>query len=519
MDMFVVRGGRRLRGRVRVSGSKNAALPLMAAAILADGPVLLHGVPDLVDVSTLGWLLRSLGVEVRRRRPDDSPAGLSTDACLPQAEEAEITAEEAALLYPFGEEAPGGGPAGGSHADNASPLELEVVSSSPCIAEYDLLRRMRAGVCVLGPLLAKRGRACVSLPGGCNIGDRPIDLHLKGLRALGAEIRIERGYIFARARRLQGARIYLGGPFGSTVTGTCNVMAAATLADGTTTIEAAACEPEVVDFGNFLNALGAKVSGLGTPFLQIEGVERLVGAEYTVIPDRIEAATLMIASAITHGDVFLDNVCLEHMTAVVEKLREIGVTIEELGRTVRVTARDELRAADCIMLPYPGLPTDVQAQFMALLSVAPGISIVTDKVFPDRFLHAAELVRMGAQVRREGASAVLSGTPELNGASVMASDLRASAALVLAALAARGDSAIRRIYHLDRGYDRLERKLNDLGADITRVADVPETLPAGLKIGAADLWPADEAAHDLRGPMWLRAREWLKIHQPDEIES
>ncbi|MFN0056637.1 MAG: UDP-N-acetylglucosamine 1-carboxyvinyltransferase, partial [Planctomycetales bacterium] len=394
-----------------------------------------------------------------------------------------------------------------------------VMNDNPCVADYDLVRKMRASICVLGPLLARRGRACVSLPGGCNIGDRPVDLHLKGLKALGAEVSIERGYIMARARRLRGARIYLGGAFGSTVTGTCNVMAAATLADGITTIEAAACEPEVVDLGNFLNSLGARITGLGTPFLAIEGVETLTGAEHTVIPDRIEAATLMIAAAITHGDIVLENVYVEHLTAVIEKLQEIGVSIEALGRTARVTVRDALRPADCIMLPYPGLPTDVQAQLMALLAIVPGISIITDTVFPDRFMHAAELARMGARIRREGPSAIVSGVPALSGASVMASDLRASAALVLGALAAQGDSLIRRIYHLDRGYDRLEHKLNDLGAGIVRAEDAPLNMPASLSINVAEAFAPDDGDHELKGPNYLRARDRLKIHFPEEARS
>ena len=464
MDMFVIRGGRPLQGRVRVSGAKNAALPIMAAALAADGPTLLHNVPDLMDVNTLGQLLRTLGVGVER--------------------------------------------------DGDDSLLLESKENGPCVAEYELVRRMRAGFCVLGPLLARRGRACVSMPGGCNIGDRPIDLHLKGLRALGAEIHVERGYVIAEAQRLRGANIFLGGPFGSTVTGTCNVMSAATLAEGTTTIEAAACEPEVVDLGNYLNAMGAKISGLGTPFLKIEGVERLQGAEYTILPDRSEAATLMMAVAVTRGNVVIENVILSHMTAVVEKLREIGVNVEpdNIGirnqQSVRVTAAPALRPADCIALPYPGIPTDTQAQLMALLSVAQGISVVTDKVFPDRFLHAPELVRMGANIRREGASAIIAGVNKLNGASVMASDLRASAALVLAALSAEGASVIRRIYHLDRGYDRLEEKLNNLGADVRRVKDEPGNMPAGLSVAVLLDVPTEQVSPStLKGPAWLRMKK------------
>ena len=317
---------------------------------------------------------------------------------------------------------------------------------------------------------------------------------MKGLQALGADIRIERGYIVAEARRLVGANIYLGGPFGSTVTGTCNVMTAATLAEGTTTIEAAACEPEVIDLGNFLNKIGARITGLGTPFVRIEGVERLHGTEHTIIPDRIEAATLMMSAAVTRSEIELENVCLAHMTAVIEKLHDIGVTVKEEGRrikdedeegnqntdpvhartaSVRVSVLGELRSTDCIALPYPGIPTDVQAQLMAVLTGVNGISIVTDKVFPDRFMHASELVRLGARIRREGATAVISGVENLSGAGVMASDLRAGAALVLAALSAEGESVIRRIYHLDRGYEQLEQKLNRLGAQISRVQDVP----------------------------------------------
>ncbi len=441
MDMFVVHGGRRLCGRIRVSGAKNAALPILAAVLASDGPTLLHGVPDLVDVTTLCQLLTALGVEVSRDgRPigsDDVPVSVAEEpVCEPVVDAAggcasngEAPADEQDQYVPF--------PFGLEDADQleVSPLKLEVINSGPCLADYELVRRMRAGICVLGPLLARRGRACVSLPGGCNIGDRPVDLHLKGLAALGADLRVERGYIFARAKHLRGAKIYLGGPFGSTVTGTCNVMTAATLADGVTTIEAAACEPEVVDLGNFLNRMGAKITGLGTPFLHIEGVESLTGCEHTIIPDRIEAATLMIAAAMTRGDVVLENIDVDHMTAVIEKLREIGVAIETVGNAARVTVRDDLKAADCIMLPYPGIPTDVQAQLMALLSTVRGISIISDKVFPDRFMHASELARMGASIRREGPSAIISGVPELSGASVMASDLRASAALVLAALA------------------------------------------------------------------------------------
>jgi UDP-N-acetylglucosamine 1-carboxyvinyltransferase len=432
MDMFVIKGGEPLRGTVAVGGAKNSALPLMAAALAAEGETVLRGVPHLIDVETLSLLLETLGTRVTR----------------------------------------------GGHDE----LSLRVADERPYIADYELVRRMRAGFCVLGPLLAKRGRACVSLPGGCNIGDRPIDLHLKGLQALGAEIRIERGYVIARATRLRGAHLYLGGPFGSTVTGTCNVLVAAALAEGTTTIEAAACEPEIVDLGNLLNAMGARITGLGTPFLRIDGVDQLRGVEHTVIPDRIEAATLIIAAAITRGHLTLTNICPEHMTAVLEKLREIGVRIVIRKRLMEVHVDGPLRPVDCIALPYPGIPTDIQAQLTALLATVPGRSVVTDQVFPDRFLHAPELVRMGARIRREGNSAIVSGVDRLSGACVMASDLRASAALVLAGLAATGPTVVRRIYHLDRGYERLESKLSRLGADIARAVDEPPNVPEALRV-------------------------------------
>lgn len=450
--MFVIEGGQPLNGSVAVSGAKNAALPLMAAALCADGPTRLHNVPDLVDVATLGEVLRSLGAEVRRIE---------------------------------------------------SSLEINPVSLSPVVADYELVRRMRASVCVLGPLLASRGQACVSLPGGCNIGDRPIDLHLKGLRALGAEIEVERGYVIARAKRLRGAHVFLGGPFGSTVTGTCNVLSAAVLAEGRTTIESAACEPEVVDLGHLLNRMGARISGLGTPLLEIDGVERLSGCEHTVIPDRIEAATLMIAAAITGGDVQVIGARADHMTAVIEKLRETGVRIENSASgTIRVRAAGPLAGSDCIALPYPGIPTDIQAQFMALLTLTGPMSVVTDKVFPDRFMHAAELVRMGARIRREGPTAIIQGVPRLSGASVMASDLRASAALVLAGLAARGETVVRRIYHLDRGYERLDDKLNSLGASVRRVRDEPQNMPLSLQAQSTGIEPTPADA--LAGPNWLR---------------
>ena len=456
--MFVVRGGRPLRGRVRVSGAKNAALPIMAAALVANGTSVLHGVPDLVDVATLSSVLRSLGMNVDRR-PDGA-------------------------------------------------IALSTCDEQRCLADYELVRRMRASVCVLGPLLGRRGRACVSLPGGCNIGHRPIDLHLKGLRALGAQITIDRGYVFARADRLIGADIYLGGSFGSTVTGTCNVLCAAVFAKGVTTISAAACEPEVVDLGHYLNAMGAKIEGLGTPLLRIEGVEDLNAVEHTVIPDRIEAATMLIAAAMTGGRLQVDNLVPAHLAGVIDALQMMGVMIEIKDRTALVTAPDKLRSLDITALPYPGIPTDVQAQFTALLSIAEGISVVTDKVFPDRFMHIPELMRMGANVRREGACSIIAGIKTLSGACVMASDLRASAALLLAALAADGESVIRRVYHLDRGYERLEQKFNKVGADIVRVVDQPETMPVSLQLSEEEQQPlAVDSSDSPPPPKFLSRRE------------
>lgn len=462
MEMFVIEGGHQLSGKVAISGAKNASLPIMASALLSSGPSFLQDVPHLVDVTTLSQLLKSLGMNVERKE------------------------------------------------DNS--LLLEVIDESKYIADYDLVRRMRASICVLGPLLAKRKKACVSLPGGCNIGDRPVNLHLKGLAALGADIRIEQGYILAEAKHLVGAKIYLGGPFGSTVTGTCNVMAAATLATGTTIIEAAACEPEVIDLGNYLNAMGANIIGLGTPILEIEGVESLSGTKHKVIPDRIEAATLMMAAAITDSSIELENVNLSHMTAVVEKLKELGVHIHSQDGNVHISNDGKLKSADCIALPYPGIPTDVQAQLMALLTVISGTNVVSDKVFPDRFMHVAELSRMGASICREGANAIIHGQGQLNAACVMASDLRASAALVLAGLVAKGDTTIRRIYHLDRGYEKLDQKLNSLGANIKRVKDAPENRPDFLDTETdteANQNPENgEEKNLIQPPKWLAKQEY-----------
>ncbi|HDZ22579.1 hypothetical protein LCGC14_0284090 [marine sediment metagenome] len=420
MDRFVIKGGRRLKGTITVSGAKNAALPIMAAALLGDGPSVIHDAPDLADVRHTADLLGELGAEVRRQD---------------------------------------------------GRVHVEVVDESASHAPYDRVRKMRAGICVLGPLLAKRKKARVAMPGGCAIGSRPVNLHLRGLKALGAKIELDGGDIVATAERLKGADIFLGGPFGSTVLGTANVMMAATLAEGTTVIESAACEPEIQSLAEFLTAMGARISGAGSPRMTIEGVEQLHGAEHTLIPDRIEAGTFMIAAAITNGEVHLRNCRLDHLMAVVDKLREVGIHVEADGDEVVVASARHLRATDVTTQPYPGFPTDLQAQLMALLCLANGNSAITEKIFPDRFMHVAELLRMGADIRKEGPTAIVTGVKKLIGAPVMASDLRASAALVLGALVAEGETTIQRVYHIDRGYDAIETKLTALGAEITRVGE------------------------------------------------
>ncbi|UCD30596.1 MAG: UDP-N-acetylglucosamine 1-carboxyvinyltransferase, partial [Planctomycetota bacterium] len=339
-----------------------------------------------------------------------------------------------------------------------------------CHADYELVRRMRASVCVMGPLLTKRGRAQVSMPGGCAIGDRPINLHIRGLQDLGADADLVNGDIILKAKRLAGSEIFLGGPFGSTVTGTANVMIAACLAEGRTIIESAACEPEVIDLANFLNACGAHITGQGSPRITIEGVKELKGCEYTIIPDRIEAGTLIIASAITNGEVRVKNCRLEHLLAVVDRLRQVGVNIEREEDEVVVSSSRRLEPIEVTSQPFPGFPTDLQAQIMTLLCLADGNSIITEKIYPDRFMHVAELNRLGAKLRKEGPTVIVEGVKKLIGAPVMASDLRASAALVLAGLVAKGETVINRVYHLDRGYEQFDHKLRQLGADIERMS-------------------------------------------------
>ena len=418
MPHFRITGGTPLHGTVAAGGSKNATLPMMAAAILADGPVRLQCVPRLADVDTLAMVLQRLGVQTVRQPDGD--------------------------------------------------LLLETVDPTPVRAGYGLVRRMRASFCVLGPLLARRGKAIVSLPGGCNIGHRPVDLHLKGLAALGADLQLRRGYVIARANRLRGAAIDLTGPRGPTVTGTANVLSAAVLAEGITTITGTAKEPEIVDLGRFLESMGARIDGLGTSTLRIEGVERLEGTCYRVIPDRIEAATLLLAAAITGGSATVTGVVPGHLRAVLDGLRAARFDVAVGDDRVTIAADGPPRAVDMTAEPYPGMPTDVQAQWAALLSLADGRSTIRDRVFPDRFMHVAELGRLGAKILRADSTATIAGVGRLTGATVTAADLRASAALVLAGLAAEGETIVRRVDHLDRGYEQLDEKLARLGARIER---------------------------------------------------
>jgi len=419
MNPLIITGGVPLQGAVSVGGAKNAALPMMAAAILADAPLELLGVPHLTDVGTMGRLLGQLGVDVAR------------------------------------------------HGDS---LVLNSVEDHVTQACYALVRRMRAGFCVLGPLLARRGRAVVPLPGGCEIGDRPVDLHLRGLAALGADLRLERGYVVAAARRLRGAVIELCGPRGPTVTGTANVMAAATLARGRTVIRGAAREPEIVDLGCLLNSLGARIGGLGTPIIEIKGVERLNGGRHRIIPDRIEAATLMLAAAITGGAVSVVGLVPDHLETLLAKLDASGISIAVDADRVTVRADARPLPVSVSAEPYPGLPTDLQAQWTAFMAIAAGASFVEDRVFPMRWGHVAELNRLGAGLQCLPGGVTIAGHCRYQGAEVAASDLRASAALVLAALAARGTSVIHAAHHLERGYERLDLKLARLGARIERLS-------------------------------------------------
>ena len=414
MDKMVICGGERLRGEVRVSGAKNAALPVLVSSILADGWNTYRSVPDLVDVRTVKKLLSELGATV----------------------------------------------------EGTNPLRIHTGNLNQFQASYDLVKTMRASVLVLGPLVARLGRARVSLPGGCAIGARPVNLHLKALKEMGADIDLREGYIEARADRLRGARIYFDI---STVTGTENVLMAAVLAEGTTILENAAREPEVVNLAEVLIGMGANIEGAGTGTIVVEGVKSLRPASGTIIPDRIEAGTFAIAAAMTGGDVRVLDCVPVHLDALTAKLAEPGSAIEKLENGIRVRGPERIASADVMTLPYPGFATDLQAQFMALMTRGTGTSVIRETVFENRFMHVQELVRLGADIRIDGNSAIIRGVERLTGAPVMATDLRASACLVVAALAAEGTTELSRIYHLDRGYDSLEKKLSGLGANIRRV--------------------------------------------------
>lgn len=419
MEKMVIEGGKGLHGSVKISGAKNSCLPIMAASIMADGPSIIHNVSRVSDVRTLTEMLRYIGAEV----------DFSGDGHTVRIDPSGVT----------------------GHA-----------------APYKMVKKMRASICFLGPLLSRFGRARISLPGGCVIGPRPIGLHLKGLAAMGVNVELNHGYIEAEVAEMKGAEVFLAGRFGPSVLATANVMAAAVTARGATRIVGAACEPEVVDLAEFLISMGARIRGHGSHILEIEGVDGLSASEYTVITDRIEAGTFMVAVAITGGEVTLEGARYDHLGAVVDKLREAGVEVNRDGDAIVVRRTGAVRSVEATTHTYPGLPTDLQAQLTALMSISDGISIITEKVFPERFMHVPELNRMAAHISLEGPSAIIRGVEELSGAPVMASDLRASAALVLAGLVAKGRTEVNRVYHIDRGYESIEEKLSSLGARIWR---------------------------------------------------
>jgi UDP-N-acetylglucosamine 1-carboxyvinyltransferase len=417
MDKIIIRGGERLIGEVEVGGSKNATLPIFVSCLLSEGDNLFHNVPNLRDVQTIIKVLNNLGVKVSKE---------------------------------------------------GKTYRLNATEVSSCEAPYDLVRTMRASILVLGPLVARMKKATVSLPGGCAIGARPINLHLAGLEAMGAKIELRHGYIKAKADVLKGANISFDTV---TVTGTENLMMAAALAKGKSTLHNAAMEPEVVDLANVLNKMGARINGAGTGLIEIEGVESLHAVEHTIISDRIEAGTLMVAAGLTRGNIKILNCPSQHLETVVHKLRESGMEIESDGEGVRAVGTKRIRSVDIKTQPYPGFPTDMQAQFMVLMSLARGLSVISETIFENRFIHVSELQRMGADIRIQENAAIIQGVESLSGAPVMATDLRASASLILAGLAAEGLTEVSRVYHLDRGYDGLDKKLAKLGANIKRVKE------------------------------------------------
>jgi UDP-N-acetylglucosamine 1-carboxyvinyltransferase len=417
LDKLIIQGGKRIKGEVEISGAKNAALPIMAASLLSSGYSTINKVPNLKDIMTMGRLLANLGA--------------------------------------------------GFHYENRKVI-INTEKIKMFEAPYDLVRTMRASILVLGPILSKFGRAKVSLPGGCAIGARPINLHLMGLEKMGADIKLESGYVIAKTKRLKGASIYFDMP---TVTGTENLMMAASLAKGRTLLENAAREPEVADLAHALISMGARIQGAGESIIEIEGVDELEPMNYTVIPDRIEAGTFMTIAGITGGDIILKEYRTEHLDATVMKLKEAGMLFENVPKGIRVLGPSRPMATNVKTMPYPGFPTDMQAQFMALMCIADGTSIIKETIFENRFMHVAELRRMGADITVEGSISTVKGIGKLKGAPLMATDLRASASLIVAALAAKGETIIHRIYHLDRGYEKMEEKLRKLGADVKRVKE------------------------------------------------
>ncbi|MBW6484918.1 MAG: UDP-N-acetylglucosamine 1-carboxyvinyltransferase [Syntrophobacterales bacterium] len=414
MDKIEIIGGRRLQGEVRISGAKNAALPVLASALLVDGWNTFHNIPDLEDIKTIRTLLASLGVK----------------------------------------------------SEGGETLMISAGEITSCEASYDLVRKMRASVLVLGPLVARRGEARVSLPGGCAIGARPVNLHVKALREMGAEVELKDGYIEAKASRLKGATIYFDTP---TVTGTENIMMAATLADGTTVLKNAAREPEIVNLAGVLSGMGARIRGAGSDVITIEGVKALHPAEARVIPDRIEAGTFIIAAGMTNGDIRILDCEPRDFEALTAKLLATGMEIKIEDGNLRVQGKKQVKSVDVKTMPHPGFPTDLQAQIMAMMTIAKGLSVITETVFENRFMHVSEMIRLGADIVIEGNSAIVRGIPQLHGAPVMATDLRASASLILAGLAAEGKTVLSRVYHIDRGYEQIEKKFSALGADIKRI--------------------------------------------------
>lgn len=415
MDKMVIGGGRRLQGEVRISGAKNAALPVLVSSLLVDGECAFRNIPDLADIKTIKKLLRSLGVKIQ----------------------------------------------------GGETVRIHAGDITNCEASYDLVRTMRASILVLGPLVARRGEARVSLPGGCAIGARPVNLHIRALQEMGAEVMLRDGYVEAKASRLKGADIYFDI---STVTGTENILMAATLAKGTTTLKNAAREPEIVNLAGVLAGMGARIKGAGSDVITIEGVESLHPVEAAVIPDRIETGTFLIAAGMTGGDIRILGCEPNHNEALIAKLRDAGMKIEAQEDVLRALGGDVVKSVDVQTLPYPGFPTDLQAQIMALMALGNGLSMITETIFENRFMHVGEMMRMGADITIQGKTAIVRGVPKLHGAPVMATDLRASASLILAGLAAEGTTTLSRVYHIDRGYQRIEEKLSALGADIRRVS-------------------------------------------------